>query len=128
MSEQKGKNFSIQWDYKGIVTFAIVAILILGWVVFTTKSNLNHIYSHVFNGKIQKIENYRKGTLGIWLSGSDTEFSIPGFGKYYEELSLGDSLYKEKDSYEIFIYKRKPAGGYYLYDTFTVYSQVFGLF
>lgn len=99
----------------------------MGWVIFTTRSNIHKIYSHPFNGKVTKVKNYGKGSLGIWLSNSETDFSISGLGfKQYKDLvSVGDSLYKEKDSYVIFIYKPKPEGGYSLYYKYKVYSGEF---
>ena len=113
------------------ITWSIVLVAFVIFLVFTVrgfilkKQGLNHLYSHAFNGKITKVTNLHRGTLEIWLDNPDTSFHIQSFAKYLDTLQVGDSLFKEEKSFEIYYYKRKPDSSYYLYDEFTVYSKVF---
>ena len=122
MKRQKITNY-ITWSAVTIAFGIFLFVVIKGFII--RKQEIDHIYSHTFNGKITKFRNLHRGNLEIWLDDPDTSFQIQSFAKYLDTLQVGDSLFKEEKSFVIYYYKRKPDSSFYLYDEFTVYSKVF---
>lgn len=121
---QQRKSVIPKWLSITIRIFMLSIFLIIAIVgLRNRKANIDFLYREHMHGKIIKFENLHKGTVSVWLDNVDTPYILTGFSYYLDTLLVGDSLFKERESYKIFYYKRNLSLQYKLFDTFNIYPK-----
>jgi len=104
----------------------ILGVAVVGFIVLVRhgirerKKLINFLYHEPFHGTIIRFKDLNRMNYEIWLSNSETSHDIPGFGTYKNDIRIGDSLFKKKNSPRIYYYKKNEKGEFYLFDKFEI--------
>ncbi|GAA5100769.1 hypothetical protein GCM10023210_39610 [Chryseobacterium ginsengisoli] len=101
----------------------IVIIIICTGVLFVFFWNLNKynkFYSSEITGTIEKIKSNRKfenSKVAKFVGESDFNYTFWIYAPDKDDLKVGDSIYKAKNSEDYQIYRQDSSGNYHFYKT-----------
>jgi len=111
-----------QKKYRLVIAGLALLVFIL-WTIYgldKRKKLVKYLHGEAFSGTIIRYKDLKKMTYEVWLSNSDTSYDIPGFATYKNDIRIGDSLFKRKNSKQIYYYKKTDQGEFYYFDMFEI--------